>query len=127
MVSYPWMPARCIQLIVLTGVAALLANAQCYDKCLSAGGGADQAPSNNCHHRKSSQGDSVPCPHQYAEIFSPEAGMARISLETSAILTLPVLTQDSSAVVRDPQFLELIDTGSPPGGYYCPRIFALRI
>jgi hypothetical protein len=124
---YPGMLAGWIRIFALIGVVALLANAQCYDRCVSTAGGADHAPSNTCHHQKSSQEDSVPCPHQYSELSSPEAGIAKISVETAATLTLPVLTQDSSAVVRDPQFLPQVDTGSPPGGYYCPRISVLRI
>jgi len=85
------------------------------------------APSDSCHHRESSQGDPAPCPNQHAELSGPEAGIAKISLETTTILSLPILTQDSSAAVKDPQGLAQIDTGSPPGANYCSTISVLRI
>ena len=124
---YPGMLAGWIRIFALIGVASLLANAQCYDKCVSTAGGADHSPSNSCHHQKSSQQDFVPCPHQYSELSSPEAGIVKISLETNTILTLPVLTQDSSATAGDPQFLPQVDAASPPGGYCCSTISVLRI
>jgi hypothetical protein len=121
------MRAGWIRILALIGVAALLGNAQCYAKCVSAPCGSGHAPSDSCHHQKTSQGDPASCPSQYSDISCPEAGIARISLETTTIVTLPVLTQDSSAAVRDPQFLTQVDTGSPPGRHCCSTISVLRI
>jgi hypothetical protein len=117
-----------IRVFALIGVAALLANAQCYATCAMAAAGSGHAPSDDsCHHRKSSQGDPAPCPNQHSELSGPEAGIAKISLETTTILSLPILTQDSSAAVRDPQGFVKVDTGSPPGANCCSTISVLRI
>ena len=124
---YPRMLAGFVRIFALIAVAALLANAQCYDVCVSAAGESDHTPSSACHHQKSSQGGSIPCPHQYSEISSPEAGNAKISIETTTILTLPALTRDSSATAADSQFLPQADTASPPGGHGCSTISVLRI
>jgi hypothetical protein len=121
------MRAGWIRILALIGVAALLGNAQCYAKCVIAACGSSHAPSDSCHHQKTSQGDSAPCPRQYSDISGPEAGIARVSLETTTIVTLPVLTQDSSAVVSDPQFLAQVDTGSPPGRNCWSTISVLRL
>jgi hypothetical protein len=121
------MRAGWLRVFSLIGVVALLANAQCYAKCVSASCDSDHAPSNSCHHQKSSQGDPAPCQSQYSEVSGPEAGIVKVSLETTAILTLPVLTQDSIAVARDPRFLTQVDTGSPPCRDCCSKISVLRI
>jgi hypothetical protein len=116
-----------IRAFVLITVVALVANAQCYGTCGSAACGSAQTPSNGCHHQKPSQGDHAPCPHQHSEFSGPKVGTAKISLETTTILTLPVLAGEFSAVLTEPQFLSQIDTGSPPVGGACSTIAVLRI
>src|SRR5580698_7671445 len=120
------MRARWIRVLALVGVAALFANAECYAKCVSADCAPDPAPTKSCHHHKSSQGNRAPCPSQYSEVSGPEAGIAKIGLDTTTIVALPVLAQDSSAVVSDPQSPAQIDTG-PPGRHSCSTISVLRI
>jgi hypothetical protein len=116
-----------IRVLALIGVAALLANAQCYAKCAMTAVDSGHAPSDSCHHRESSQGDPAPCPNQHAELSGPEAGIAKISLETTTVLSLPILTRDPSAAVRDPQVFAQVDTGSPPGGNCRSTISVLRV
>jgi hypothetical protein len=116
-----------IRAFVLVAVAALFANAQCYANCLSATCGSAQAPRNSCHHQNPSQGDKAPCPHQHSEFSGPEVGIAKTSIETTAIVTLPVVTEDSCAVLTEPQFLSRVDTSSPPGGDFYSMISVLRI
>jgi hypothetical protein len=117
-----WIPT-----FALVAVAALLCNAQCYANCVNTARDSDRAPSGSCHHHKSSQGDAAPCPHQHSEFSGPEAGVAKLSLETITTLTLPALTQDLSAAVSDPQLLPRADTGSPPGASCRSAISVLRI
>ncbi len=117
-----------IRIGALIGVAALFANVACYAQCVTAACDSSQAPSNSCHHQKSSQSDPASCPYQrYSEVSSPEAGIAKIVMETAAILTLPVLTQDAAALAVDPRFPPHIDNSSPPGGKRCSSISVLRI
>src|SRR5260370_29701277 len=95
-------------------VAVLLAVAQCYANWTSFACCSSSAPSNCHHYHKSSEGDPGPCPLQHNQFFGPEAGIAKVSVEISTILTLPVLAGDSSAAVTGLQFLPQVDTGSPP-------------
>jgi hypothetical protein len=116
-----------IRVFVFVVVAALLANAQCFGYCFSAACGSAQTPPNSCHHQKPSQGDPAPCPHQHSEFSGPEVGIAKISLETTTILILPVLAGDLSAAVTEPPILIRSDSGSPPVGGACSTISVLRI
>jgi hypothetical protein len=106
-----------IRIFALCAVAVLLANAQCYATCASFACGSASAPS-DCHHHnhESPEGDQGPCPLQHNQFTGPEAGIAKVSLEITRILTLPVLAGDSTVAVTGLQFLPQVDTGSPPAG-----------
>ena len=112
----------------LVAVAALLANAQCYNTCALAACTSAQTPSNDCpkHHNKHSREDSSVCQHQHSEFTSPESGIAKVSV-AAAVLIPAVLTAGSDVVFVEPLFLSTPDTGSPPGRQVSPTISVLRI
>jgi hypothetical protein len=118
------MRAGLVRILVLIGVAALLGNAQCYTKCVIVACGLGNAPTDDCHHQKSSHRDPAPCQSQYSDISSPEAGVGKIGLVSA---TLPLATQDSRVVIGDLQYLTQADTGPPPGSLCCATISVLRI
>ena len=104
-----------IRIFALFAVAVLLANTQCYATCARGACGSASVPS-NCHHHhtKSPEGDPDPCPLQHNQFTGPGVGIAKVSLETTRILTLPVLAGDSIVAVKGLQFFSQVDTGSPP-------------
>jgi hypothetical protein len=114
----------------LVAVAALLANAQCYNACAVAACKAAQAPSSGCHqhsHRdKSSHEDSPDCQHQHSEFVGPESGIAKVNV-APAVPVLAVLTAGSDVVLIEPLLLSKPDTGSPPGDQVPSAISVLRI
>jgi hypothetical protein len=116
-----------MRLLSLIGVAAFLANAQCYAQCVSVACHAHDAPASSCHREKPAHEEPAPCSHQYSQVSAPEAGVAKVSLETVAIATLPELTRDSIGAIGGLRFLSWADTGSPPGGRCCSTISVLRI
>jgi hypothetical protein len=116
-----------IRIFALFAVAVLLANTQCYAECASFACGSASPPS-NCHrHHKSSEEDPGRCPLQHNQFSSPEAGIAKVSLETIRSLTQPVLAWDSSVAVTGLQFLPQVDTGSPPARRGRSMISVLRV
>ena len=104
-----------IRILALFAVAVLLANTQCYARCARGACGSASVPS-NCHHHHttSPEGDPGPCPLQHNQFTGPGAGIAKVSLETTRFLTLPVLAGDSTVAVTGLQFLPQVDIGSPP-------------
>jgi hypothetical protein len=112
----------------LVAVAALLANAQCYDTCAVAACKASQTPSSDCplHHHKSSHEDSSGCLHHHSEFISPESAIAKVNL-APVVPIVAVLTASSEMVLIEPFLLSTPDTGSPPGGQASPAISVLRI
>jgi hypothetical protein len=121
------MQAAWIRTFALIAVAALLASAQCYGNCTSSACGSAQAASSKCHHQKSSPADPAPCLHQHSELDGPEAGIAKISLETTTSVTLFLPTVSASAAIMQPGFLIRSDTGSPPIVCASSTISVLRI
>jgi hypothetical protein len=117
-----------VRIFALFAFAVLLANAQCYAICTGDGCGLTRAPS-NCHHHhpKSSDGDPGPCPFQHSQFSAPEAGIAKISLETTAIFVVPLLVGFSSAAVAGLHFLPRLATGSPPARGGGSTISVLRL
>ena len=112
----------------LIAVAALLANAQCYNTCALAACNPAQTPSDGCHHHKSSHSseDGSGCQHQHAEFISPESGIVKVSA-ASAVPILAVLTAGPAVALIEPLLLSQLDTGSPPGGQFSSAISVLRI
>ena len=112
----------------LVAVAALLANAQCYNACALAVCQAAQAPPSSCHqhHHKSSHEDSPDCQHQHSEFTGPESGMAKVNV-APAVAFLAVLTAGSDEVLIEPLLLSNPDTGSPPDDQVPSAISVLRI
>jgi hypothetical protein len=110
----------------LIAVAALLANAQCYNTCALAACISAQTPSNGCHHHKSSHEDGSGCQHQHSEFIGPESGIAKVSV-APAVPILAVLTPGSAVVLIEPLLLSSPDAGSPPGGQVSSAISVLRI
>lgn len=112
----------------LVAVAALLANAQCYNTCALTACTSAQTPSNDCpkHHHKPSREDSSGCQHQHSEFTGPESGIAKVSV-APAVLIPAVLTAGADAVFLEPLFLPTPDTGSPPRSQGSPAISILRI
>ena len=112
----------------LFAVAALLANAQCYDTCAVAACKPVQTPSNDCpqHHHKPSHEDSYSCQHQHSEFIGPESGIAKVSV-APAVPILAVLTPGSAVVLIEPLLQSSPDIGSPPGGQISSAISVLRI
>jgi len=113
----------------LVAVAALLANAQCYNTCALAACNPAQTPSDGCHHHKSSHSsheDGSGCQHQHAEFTGPESGIVKVSA-APAVPILAVHTAGPAVVLIEPLLLSQPDTGSPPGGQVSPAISVLRI
>jgi hypothetical protein len=112
----------------LVAVAALLANAQCYDTCAVAASKAAATPSNSCpqHHQKSSHEDSSGCQHQHSEFISPESGIVKVSV-APVVSILAVLAEGSAVVLIEPLLQSSPDIGSPPHGPVSPAISVLRI
>ena len=112
----------------LVAVAALLANAQCYDTCAVAACKAAQTPSNDCpqHRQKSSHEDSSDCLHHHSEFTGPESGIATVNV-APAVPILAVLTAGSAAVLIETLLLSKPDTCSPPGDKVPFAISVLRI
>ena len=112
----------------LVAVAALLANAQCYNTCALTACTSAQTPSNDCpkHHHKPSRENSSGCQHQHSEFTSPESGIAKVSV-APAVLIPAILTAGSDLVFVEPFLLSTPDNGSPPGGQVSPVISVLRI
>lgn len=115
------------RLIGLIAVAALIANAQCYNTCALAYSAAE-IPSNGCHqhHHKSSHEDSSGCQHEHSEFIGPEAGIVKTGV-AQAVPVLAVSTEGSALVVIEPPLLSTPDTGSPPGGQVSSALSVLRI
>ena len=109
------------RLLVLFAAAALLANAQCYGTC-GAAGKSPQAPSNGCHHHKSSPEDQG-CPHRHAEFAGPEAAVANVTVTSEVSI---VLVMAGSAAVMELAPLRA-HNGSPPGNQVQSPISNLRI
>lgn len=113
----------------LVAVAALLANAQCYNTCALAISRSAHTPSGGCHHHKSprssNEGDSG-CQHQHSEFIGPESGIAKVSI-APAVPILGLLTAGSAAVLIEPLLLSMPDVGSPPGGQVSSAVSVLRI
>ena len=112
----------------LVAVAALLANAQCYDTCAVAASKAAETPSSSCpqHHQKSSHEDGSGCQHQHSEFTCPESGIAKVSA-AAAVPILAVLTPSSAMILIEPLLQSSPDIGSPPGGQVSSAISVLRI
>ena len=112
----------------LVAVAALLANAQCYDTCAAAACKAAPAPSNDCpqHRQKSSHEDSSDCLHHHSEFTGPESGIAKANV-ASPVPVLAVVTAGSAVVLIEPLLLSRPDTGSPPDDQGPSAISVLRI
>jgi hypothetical protein len=112
----------------LVAVAALLANAQCYNTCALTACTSAQTPANDCpkHHNKPSHEDGSGCQHQHSEFTSPESGIAKVSV-APAVLIPAVLTAGSDVVFVESLLLSTPDTGSPPDGQISPAISVLRI
>lgn len=115
------------RLIGLIAVAALIANAQCYNTCALAYSAAE-IPSNGCHqhHHKSSHEDSSGCQHEHSEFIGPEAGIVKTGV-AQAVPVLAVSTEGSALVVIEPPLLSTPDTGSPPGDQVSSALSVLRI
>ena len=114
--------------IGLVAVAALLANAQCYDACAVAACKTAETPSSDCHQHphKSSHEDSPDCQHQHSEFTGPESGMAKVNV-APAVAVLAVLTAGSDEILIEPLLLSSPDTGSPPDDQVPSAISVLRI
>jgi hypothetical protein len=112
----------------LIAVAALLANAQCYDTCAVAACKTAQTPSSDCplHHDNPSHEGSPDCLHHHSEFTSPESGTVKVSV-APLVSILAVLTEDSAVVLIEPLLLSTPDSGSPPGDQASPAISVLRI
>jgi len=112
----------------LVAVAALLANAQCYNACAVAACKAAQTPSSGCHqHRhQSSHEDSPDCQHQHSEFVGPESSIAKVNV-APAVPVLAVLTAGSDVVLIEPLLLSKPDTGWPPRPHVPSAISVLRI
>jgi hypothetical protein len=117
-----------IRALGLVAVAALLANAQCYNTCALAACTSAQTPSNDCpqHRHKPSHENSSDCQHQHSEFIGPESGIAKVSIAPAAPF-LGVLTVGSAAVLIEPLLLLQPATSSPPGGQVSSAISVLRI
>lgn len=113
----------------LIAVAALFANAQCYDTCALAAIRLTQTPSNGCHHHRSphssNEGDSG-CQHQHSEFIGPESAIVKAHVAPAAPVQA-VLTAGSVSVVLEPFLVSQPDTGSPPDGHAPSFISVLRI
>ena len=112
----------------LVAVAALLANAQCYDTCALAACKAAQTPSSDCpqHHQKPSHEDSSGCLHHQSEFTGPESGIAKVNVAPTVPI-LALLTAGSAVVLIERLLLSKPDTGSPPRDQVPPAISVLRI
>lgn len=112
----------------LVAVAAIFANAQCYDTCAVAACTPAQTPSNECpqHRHKPSHEGSSPCQHQHSEFTGPESGIAKANV-APAIPVVAVLTVSSHAILSEPLLLSKPDTGSPPGDQVPSAVSVLRI
>ena len=112
----------------LVAVAALLANAQCYNTCALAACTSAPTPSNDCsqHHHKPSHEDGSGCQHQHSEFIGPESGIAKVSV-APAVPFLGVLIARSAAVLIEPLLLLQPATSSPPDGQVSSAISVLRI
>ena len=104
-------------------VAALLANAQCYNACTLAACTSAHTPSNGCHHHKSAPEDDYGCHHQHPELIGPESGIAKLTVESA----MPILALLTAASEAEPLLLSEPDTGSPPGDQVRSAISVLRI
>jgi hypothetical protein len=118
---------RCglIRISTLMAVAALFCNAQCYGNCLTLTC-STPAPPPACHHHEPSPPDQAPCTHQHSEFSSPEASIAKISLEPAAI-QMPFVLKHLTASIQTPQFPTRSDTGSPPAAPAGSTISVIRI
>lgn len=112
----------------LVAVAALLANAQCYDTCAVAASKAAETPSSGCpqHHQKSSHEDGSGCQHQHSEFTGPESGIAKVNV-AAAVPILAVLTPSSAVVLIEPLLQSSPDLGSPPSDQVSSTITVLRV
>jgi len=115
----------------LFAVAALLANAQCYDTCAVAVCKPVQTSSNDCpqHHHKpshSSHEGGSGCQHQHSEFTGPESGIAKVNV-APAVPVLAVLTAGPAPVLIETLLLSKPDTGPPPGDQIHPANSVLRI
>jgi hypothetical protein len=110
----------------LIAMAALLANAQCYNTCALLACNSAQTPSNDCHQHKSSHEDSSGCRHQHFEFMGPESGIAKI-IVAPAVPVVAVLAADPAVVLMEPLVASQPDTGSPPGAQTASAISVLRI
>ena len=115
----------------LVAVAALLANAQCYDTCAVAACKPVQTPSSDCpqHHQKpshSSHEGGSGCQHQHSEFTGPESGIAKVNV-APVVPVLAVLTAGPAPVLIEPLLLSKPDTGSPPDDQVPSVISVLRI
>ena len=112
----------------LVAVAALLANAECYNACALATSRFAQTPSNGCHHQKapSSHEDEPGCHYQHSEFTGAETGVAKVSV-ASAVPILAELMPGSVAVLIEPLLLSSPDRSPPPRSQVSSAISVLRI
>ena len=122
---------RRVQITVILAIAALLANAQCYARCLSALSGQAQAHT-ACHHSSHSQHDG---PSQCGDQHHPETAIAEARADHAkipALLCAPVTLSLLAALPLNqanhmPSFDGLAERGSPPDKPLFLSISVLRL
>jgi hypothetical protein len=98
----------------IVSVAMFIANIECIGNCAAEACGSAKAPTNSCHHHKSSSEDNIHCSNQHSEFSAPEDGLAKVNVATTAaLIPVPVAPFDTELLV--PFYLPQPETGSPPG------------
>jgi hypothetical protein len=111
---------------ILTAVASLLANAQCYVNCAAAACNSNQPPCDSCPRHSSSPENQAACPHQQnADFVGPEVRVAAES--TPAMVASPALSTHLMLMLQEPTRLMPSTANSPPGSHDSSAISALRI
>ena len=105
-----------IRAFVLVIVAAVLANAQCYNTCTTANAhAAEPSSTDSCHHHPKIPPSDGFCHHQHASVAAPENGTALSNMHAAAAATFIslVTTQHFPACEQTPSGTLIRDISQP--------------
>lgn len=109
---------RCLQIVVMAVIGALLANAQCFAYCSTALCVSPVAGAKgHCHQNSRNSGQSEsPCLHHHSQTFGPESGTDIAKLAEGKIFHCPpaVVVPQVALLPATHESWMTLDAASPP-------------
>ena len=118
-----------IRAFVLVIVAAVLANAQCYNACTTADAhAAESSSTDSCHHSPKTPPSDGVCHHQHPSVVGPENAIALSNLPAAAAATFTsIVTTQHFPACEQTASGTLVQDMSTPRFQTSPGLTILRV